>query len=204
MQLQRDSPNIHLQYIIISFSAVDLITGNTVTISATVFDDNIQNVRFQILNPNGSTTNFQSGTQTSTLGDLTTWTFEVSTLQKGNYAFRIEMRDEAGNIVTFPDTSLAVERRIQTDLDGHKDGGGGGGGGNGDFIEFLVIDTLSELVDVARDNIVSFVCLFLCSSLKSKAYTHCSSYRIKQFVTSKVEIWLQSLFALAFTIVLGV
>ena len=153
---------MHLQYIIISFSAIDLITGNTVTISATVFDDNIQNVRFQIQNPNGSTTNFQPGIQTSTLGDLTTWTFEVSTLQKGNYGFRIEMRDEGGNIVIFPDTSLAVERRIQSDLDGHKDGGGGGGGGNnGDFIEFLVIDTLSELVDVARENIVSFLCLFL-------------------------------------------
>ena len=117
----------------------------------------------------------------------------------------MEMRDEGGNIVNYPDTSLAVERRIQTDLDGHKDGGGGGGGGGGgDFIEFLVIDTLSELVDVARESIVSFVCLFLCLFIFNPKLTLIapSSYRINLFVTFRVEIWLQSLFAWAFTIVL--
>lgn len=67
--------------------------------------------------------------------------------QKGEYGFRIEMSDSSGNTVRFPDTSLAVEG-----------GSGGGGGGGGEvFIEFLVIDTLAELVDAARAEIESLI-----------------------------------------------
>ena len=58
------------------------------------------------------------------------------------------MRDFSGNTVRYPETSLAVE--------GGSNGGDVGGGGEG-FIEFLVIETLGQLVDAARLEIASII-----------------------------------------------
>lgn len=70
---------------------------------AKVFDDDIQDVRFRVLTPDGQQTNFQVGTLIETDGDRTTWVFDVDTTEKGFYGYRIEMRDLSGNVVLFPD-----------------------------------------------------------------------------------------------------
>ena len=132
---------------------IDIFSGDSVQLSATVFDDNIQSVKFDVKSPDGRATGFQNiGTLASTLGDMTTWTFGVDTsAQKGTYGFRVEMRDASGNIVIFPDTSILVEGGR------HGGGGGGGGGGTREWIEFLVVDTVEQLVDAARDEIAQVI-----------------------------------------------
>lgn len=64
----------------------EFLSGDSIEISVTVFDDDIQRVRFRVESPDGTRSNFNPGTLVSTMGDITTWTFNVdSSVQKGRY-----------------------------------------------------------------------------------------------------------------------
>ncbi len=133
-----------------SFLSADIFSGDAIELKATVFDDDIQRVSFRVRFPDGSRSNFSPGTLSDARGDLTTWTFDVDSAQKGLYGYRIEMTDRSGNVVRYPETSVVVEG-------GGGGTGGGGGGGAELFVEFVVADSTADLVSAARADISTLI-----------------------------------------------
>mmetsp|Transcript_24567 Transcript_24567/g.52939 ORF Transcript_24567/g.52939 Transcript_24567/m.52939 type:complete len:1002 (+) Transcript_24567:237-3242(+) len=111
----------------------DILTKDSSTIlSATVLDDNISKVRFNLRLPNGSMTGFSQGNLVSSNGDLVTYEKEVDTTSgHGKYGYRLNMMDADDNDIDYPE--------------------------DGSWIEFVVADTEAELVDGARTEIESII-----------------------------------------------
>ena len=110
----------------------DILSGDSVRLSATVLDDDIDVVRFNVRRPDGTRAGFAPGTQISADGDVSTWIFDADTsVQKGEYGFRFEMRDLAGNVVVVP--------------------------GDGSWTPFVVADTIESLVSAARSEITQAI-----------------------------------------------
>jgi hypothetical protein len=116
-----------------SYSPLDnvIASGNDVVLEITVIDDNIRNVAFEVRDPLGGSSGFNAGSQVSSGGDSSTWSYHVDTSSsKGQYRYRFRMRDFSDNIVTYPESG---------------------------FIEFYVLDTAEQLLDAARDEIGSVI-----------------------------------------------
>mmetsp|Transcript_30181 Transcript_30181/g.65163 ORF Transcript_30181/g.65163 Transcript_30181/m.65163 type:complete len:1030 (+) Transcript_30181:308-3397(+) len=110
------------------------LASNTV-LSATVLDDNIKRVRFNLQYPDGTRLGFAAGTQDSVSGDLTTYTRTVDTSsQSGKYGFKLEIQDNSDDIETvcFPADCSS-------------------------WIEFVVADTAAQVVTAARAEISDII-----------------------------------------------
>lgn len=106
----------------------DILPKSTTTkLIATVLDNDIRRVRFNLRLPNGNTVGFEQGDLVSANGDASTFELEVDTSTSGKYGYRLNIQDFTGNNFNYP-------------LDGSQ-------------IEFVVADTAAEVVAGARTEI---------------------------------------------------
>lgn len=108
-----------------------LSTSTTTMLTATVLDDDIDKVRFNIRYPNSTMTGFNRATEVSACGHQTDYELQVDTSLPGKYGMRINVQDHSATDLTWP-----------------LDGG---------WIEFIVADTTAELVAAARAEIASII-----------------------------------------------
>lgn len=102
------------------------------TLTATVLDDNLQRVRFNIRHPDGSRTGFSAGTLVSTSGDQSTYEMNVdTTVQSGKWGYRLDIQDLSGNSVLYPSAD--------------------------DWIFFVVADDVAEVMAAARTEIADVI-----------------------------------------------
>lgn len=85
----------------------DILASNAAqVVSATVLDDNIQRVRFNVRFPNQTTTSFTTGIRDTALdcGDQSTHNFEVDTSANGpgKYGYKLRIQDNSANSVEIP------------------------------------------------------------------------------------------------------
>lgn len=102
----------------------------SIVLSVTVMDnDDFNNVRFDVRYPDGTREGFARGTQvTNNEADRYTWEYTIPDVsQRGVYEYRIILNDDAGHSEAYPETS--------------------------EWIEFLVVDSTSELITAARSYI---------------------------------------------------
>lgn len=111
-------------------SATDLV------LSATVLDNDINRVRFDVRYPDGSRGGYTRGDMVSESGDEATFNFEIDTTAStgegpGKYGYRLRIEDNSDNSIDYP-----------------ADSG---------WIEFVVADTAAEVVTAARTEIASII-----------------------------------------------
>ncbi|KAL7546775.1 hypothetical protein ACHAWF_010124 [Thalassiosira exigua] len=74
------------------------------TLSATVLDDNLEKVRFNVRFPDTTRTSFNIGTNVSSSGDESTWEIQVDlSNQIGIHGYQLKIEDKNGTVVQWPE-----------------------------------------------------------------------------------------------------